>query len=130
MGHWLEREIAQWVHPMKDRSDDPSHHERTLLPRSYISLPRSISESSDYGNERFCNLSFVLRKRLESLGSQAVEVLLRHLRVFLAELVSDVLEPQLKGTRTPKTSANSLISMFYSSQIKCFFNGHCNCLHN
>ena len=28
--HWLEREIAQWVHPMKDRSDDPSHHERTL----------------------------------------------------------------------------------------------------
>ena len=32
--HWLEREIAQWVHPMKDRSDDPSHHERTLLPRS------------------------------------------------------------------------------------------------
>ena len=33
--HWLELEIAQWVHPMKDRSDDPSHHERTLLPRSY-----------------------------------------------------------------------------------------------
>ena len=28
--HWLEREIAQWVHPMKDRSDDPLHHERTL----------------------------------------------------------------------------------------------------
>ena len=37
--HWLEQEIAQWVHPMKDRSDDPSHHERTLLPLSYISLP-------------------------------------------------------------------------------------------
>ena len=37
--HWLEREIPQWVHPMKDRSDDPPHHERTLLPRSYISLP-------------------------------------------------------------------------------------------
>ena len=37
--HWLEREIAQWVHPMKDRSDDHSHHERTLLPQSYISLP-------------------------------------------------------------------------------------------
>ena len=37
--HWMEREIAQWVHPMKDRSDDPSHHERRLLPRSYISLP-------------------------------------------------------------------------------------------
>ena len=38
--HWLEQDIAQWVHPMKDRSDDPSHHERTLLPQSYISLPR------------------------------------------------------------------------------------------
>ena len=36
--HWLEREIAQWVHPMKDRSDNSSHHERTLLPRSYILL--------------------------------------------------------------------------------------------
>ena len=34
--NWLEREIAQWVHPMNDRSDDPLHHERT---RSYISLP-------------------------------------------------------------------------------------------
>ena len=21
--HWLEREIAKWVHPMKDRSNDP-----------------------------------------------------------------------------------------------------------
>ena len=37
--HWLEREIAQWVHPMKDRFDDPSHNERKLLPWSYISLP-------------------------------------------------------------------------------------------
>ena len=27
--NWLEREKVQWVHPMKDRSDDP---------RSYISL--------------------------------------------------------------------------------------------
>ena len=35
--HWLEREIAQRIH-MKDRSDDPSHHKRTLLPQSYISL--------------------------------------------------------------------------------------------
>ena len=34
--HWLELEIAQWV---KDRFDNLSHHERTLLPRSYISLP-------------------------------------------------------------------------------------------
>ena len=25
--HWLEREIAQCVHSMKGRSDDPSHNE-------------------------------------------------------------------------------------------------------
>ena len=31
---------------MKDRSDDPSHHERTLLPRSYISLPRPQNVST------------------------------------------------------------------------------------
>ena len=38
MEHWLEREITLWVLPMKDQSDDPSHHERTLIPRSYISF--------------------------------------------------------------------------------------------
>ena len=32
--HWLEREIAQWVHPMKDRSDD--HH--TMSERSTSEL--------------------------------------------------------------------------------------------
>ena len=31
--HRLEQEIAQWVHPMKDRSDDPQHHE--LRPAPY-----------------------------------------------------------------------------------------------
>ena len=34
----MERKIAQWVHPMKDRSHDPSHHERKLLSRRYILL--------------------------------------------------------------------------------------------
>ena len=37
--HWLEREIAQWIHPIEDGSNDPSHHQQTLLPQSYISLP-------------------------------------------------------------------------------------------
>ena len=37
--NWLEREIAQWVHHIKDRSDDPLHHKQTPLPWSYISLP-------------------------------------------------------------------------------------------
>ena len=31
---------------MEDRSDDPSYHERTLLPRSYISLHVVIISSS------------------------------------------------------------------------------------
>ena len=42
--------LAQWVHSMKDRSDDPSHHERMLLPRIYISLlqiPRLITPTID-----------------------------------------------------------------------------------
>ena len=36
---------------MKDRSDDPSHHERTLLPWSYISLPET---SQLMNNHNFC----------------------------------------------------------------------------
>ena len=50
VGHWLEPEIARWIHPMNDRSDDPSHHVRTLLPRSYISL--LILYVSRYWKER------------------------------------------------------------------------------
>ena len=41
--HWLEWEIAQWVHPMNG-SNDPSHHEGTLSPRSYILLPLQKKE--------------------------------------------------------------------------------------
>ena len=39
--HWLEQEIAKWVHPMKDRSDNPSNHERTLLPMELHLAPRT-----------------------------------------------------------------------------------------
>ena len=46
--HWLEREIAQWVYSMKDRSDDPSHHERTLYlwatSRSYPQTGQHIPQ--------------------------------------------------------------------------------------
>ena len=45
--HWLEREIAQWVYPLKDQSDDPSHHEQTLLPHSYISVLKDKGEQRD-----------------------------------------------------------------------------------
>ena len=46
--HWLEREIVQWVHPMKDRSDDPLHHEQTLLSQGYISLPFSWEDHRSF----------------------------------------------------------------------------------
>ena len=56
--HWLEREIAQWVHPMKDRSDDPPHHERTLYlwatSRSYLkTVLLLIGNSSPFGGTGF-----------------------------------------------------------------------------
>ena len=57
---WLGQEIAQWIHPMKDQSDDPSHHERTLLPRSYISLPR-INESAMNKGKYFKNRMLPLK---------------------------------------------------------------------
>ena len=42
--YWVEWEIAQRVHPIKDWSDDPSHHERTFLAisvyRSHLMLYR------------------------------------------------------------------------------------------
>ena len=44
--------VAQWVHPMKDRSDDTSHHERTLLPRSYISLRHKERKEKERKKER------------------------------------------------------------------------------
>ena len=50
--HWLEREIAQRVHPMKDRSDNPLHHDRMLLPWSYISLPVNTRKHLKYSGSR------------------------------------------------------------------------------
>ena len=47
--HWLEREIVQWVDSTKDRSDDRSHHEWTLLPQSYISLVLDGMRNSSMG---------------------------------------------------------------------------------
>ena len=58
--HWLEREIAQWVHPMKDRSDDPSHHEQTLLPQSFIShLKKTTNERSQNESIILINVSYI-----------------------------------------------------------------------
>ena len=67
MEHWLGREIAQWVHPMEDRSNDPSHHEQTLLPRSYISLPyawMSIISVNEKLCLSWCHIHFTLLHKI------------------------------------------------------------------
>ena len=86
--HWLEREITQWVHPMKDRSDDPSHHERTLLPRSYISLLNTNKDNKPSGPTHRLRNSLYTLHRLVSDGLLRVETggcrLPAHLPQFLA----------------------------------------------
>ena len=52
--HWQEREIAQWVNHMNDRSDDPSHHERTPLPRSYIDLNKWQMSLCNNSSDNIC----------------------------------------------------------------------------
>ena len=46
---WLKREIAQWVHPTKDRSDDPSHHELTALTTELHLAPLAETRNSSMG---------------------------------------------------------------------------------
>ena len=42
MEHWLEREIAQWVHPMKDRSNERSTSELRPAPKDQECCPGHI----------------------------------------------------------------------------------------
>ena len=69
--------IAQWVHPMKDRSDDPSHHERTLLPRSYIwLLPLNQAACiSTFKNQAACISTFKNQAaRISTFKNQAARI--------------------------------------------------------
>ena len=66
---WLEREIAQWVHSMKGRSDDPSHHERTLFPWSYISLLRMQKVKTIFVHETTERMIIILARNLTN-GSE------------------------------------------------------------
>ena len=62
--HWLEREIPQWVRPMKNRSDDPSHHERTLL-LSNIKVLKAAGVIGSFDDDSFSKLSpFAIQKGL------------------------------------------------------------------
>ena len=74
---YFEREIAQWVHPMKDRSDDPSHHERTLYlwatSRSHFATKssaiwsRSVSKPQPHGRILVLE-ALTLNSTVDSLG--------------------------------------------------------------
>ena len=61
--HWLEREIAQWVHPMKDWSNDPSHHERTLYlwatSRSLL-LTTESTKINDLWHNKLCFVCYCI----------------------------------------------------------------------
>ena len=54
---WNEKKLNGST--MKDRSDDPSHHERTLSPRSYISLPKGWDLRGGGGLFTFSLFQFV-----------------------------------------------------------------------
>ena len=59
--HWLEREIAQWVHPMKDQSDDPLHHEQMLYHRAtseFLSLVEALRLYSNSSVRKGGNVLF------------------------------------------------------------------------
>ena len=75
MEHWLEQEIAEWVHPMKDQSDDPLHHERMLLLWSYISLPENVPVF-------FVFVSVILETNKNSTQDKILFVLLIHQQYY------------------------------------------------
>ena len=52
--HWLEREIAQWVHPMKDR---PTIH-RTMSERSTSELRPAPLNRKAFGDIDFKSYNF------------------------------------------------------------------------
>ena len=49
---WSTGWNEKWLNgsTMKDRSDDPSHHEQMLLPWSYISLPDKVTAANENVN--------------------------------------------------------------------------------
>ena len=82
---WLEREIAQWVHSMKDRSDDPSHHERTLLP------PPQRQKYKDVSNRLKNVVSEYNRPVLDYLRGIAHNLQCRLLNVFIFNVSHKIL---------------------------------------
>ena len=100
--HWPEREIAQWVHPMKDRSDD---HERTPLPRSYISLPDKYEVTS---NLQIINLVINFARQTSHIAEVYVQDIVLEAFMF-GHLVKDHSDSE-KGNQLPPRGLLFLIS--------------------
>ena len=56
----------------KDRSDDPLHHERTLLPRSYISVPDRIAPINKYKQQLTCLMSCSAFKQMYTVTENSI----------------------------------------------------------
>ena len=63
--YWLEREIAQWVHPMKDRSEDPSHHEQTLYHGATSRSKKMVKEKLENIKNIQARIAHLMRGRAE-----------------------------------------------------------------
>ena len=120
--HWLEREIAQWVHPMKDRSNDPSHHERTLLTLSYNLLQERLRLRLGSGNR----LTYSEIKTLPPIPHSPLleeEFIHYHLFHLLARLLmakTTLLEKVTYSITSPSSSWSSEIT---TRQLKHTKNG-------
>ena len=124
--HWLELEIAQWVHPMKDRSDNPSHHERTLLPRSYISLlgllfliSNNVSFISNIPAERMSqHMAFIILVMEQWLGQEIARWV--HLEWLIQQLIAPWVLTTGDKTMRSKRAINRSTNIITSDQ--CFSN--------
>ena len=111
--HWLEQEIAQWVHH-EGSIRRPIHHERTLLPRSYISLPyKQKHKHTDRHTQKHIQTHTALTDTLKHITHN------RHIHVLFMCSVFVFLSVFLCAYTCPCTYACLFIHncMFYNNQF-------------
>ena len=87
--HWLEREIAPWVHPMKDRSHDPTHHE---LPSGQVCAVRSDQIHINSIQSELQALKEIMAEQNDTISSLQIKA------VKLKEL-NNTLQTKLEASR-------------------------------
>ena len=80
---------------MKDRSDDPSHHEQTLLPRSYISLHKHLNSNKLLTDNNF----IVLANLLYLYGKDGIFYLSVHLTPFMLICIQHIVKDYSESER-------------------------------